>query len=163
MNCTIISDGSELKGGCRNEHEKKCLIIKRQLQEVIWQLYCDGYDNFYVNCEYGIPLWSAEIISALKMYNIINLNLVIPYEEQSTDWDESVRDRYFNIHVIADTVTFACTKYESRCYKIADEIMIDECSLLVIFSEQNRKLYAEKYASERNVAIRKIIIKNDDD
>ena len=43
MNCTIISDGSELKGGCRNEHEKKCLIIKRQMQEVIWQLYFDGY------------------------------------------------------------------------------------------------------------------------
>lgn len=38
-------------------------------------MYCNGYDTFQVNCEYGIPLWTAEIITALKMYNSIFLDI----------------------------------------------------------------------------------------
>ena len=32
-----------------------------------------------MNCEYGVPLWSAEIIIALQMYNDIELNIAMPY------------------------------------------------------------------------------------
>ena len=55
MICTIISTGEELLSECRNEHEKPCVKIKNQLREMIWELYCQGYTGFYVNCEYGIP------------------------------------------------------------------------------------------------------------
>lgn len=82
MICTIISDGSELDRNCRNEKEKPYPEIKGRLRETIWKLFCEGYTEFYVNCEYGIPLWTAEIITALKLYNDIVLNIVVPFEEQ---------------------------------------------------------------------------------
>lgn len=138
MICTIISNGEEHNIKYRNEHEKPFLTIKEKLRETIWQLYCEGYDEFYVNCENGIPLWSAEIIVALKLYNQITLNIIVPFEEQCLNWSEDKRDRYYTIHEKADTVEFVCTKYENGCYQTAVEIMIDKSNLVIIFGNSEK-------------------------
>lgn len=80
MNCTIVTTGEELLLECKNENEKPYPAIKVRLRNAIWELYCKGVDSFYLNCEYGVPLWAAEIICALKMYNDIELHIVMPYE-----------------------------------------------------------------------------------
>lgn len=87
---TIVSTGFENDIQCKNEHEPPYLGIKKRLREAIWEAYCGGAYEFYVNCEYGVPLWAAEMICALKMYNKIKLHIVVPYEEQC-------RDRYEHI------------------------------------------------------------------
>ena len=95
MTCTIISTGEELNLICKNENELPYPEIKAKLREKIWELYCKGYDSFWINCEYGVPLWCGEIITALAMYNDIELNIAMPYEEQSTNWVEGHRERFF--------------------------------------------------------------------
>ncbi|MBQ8827294.1 MAG: DUF1273 family protein [Oscillospiraceae bacterium] len=154
MICTIISDDWEYNVKYRNEHDEPYLKIKQQLRGVIWQLYCDGYDEFYVNCEYGIPLWSAEIIAALKFYNKICLKIVTPFEEQCCFWTENERDRYYAIHKMADTVEFACKGYRDNCYSIADEMMIDKSDLVIIFTKIENKLCAEQYAKEKGISFK---------
>ena len=134
MTCTIISTGEELLAENKNESESPYLMIKAKIHKLIWELYCQGYDNFYVNCEYGIPLWAAEFITALKLYNEITLNIVIPYEEQSVKWTEEYRDRYFRIHEKADHVILVNTKYHSECYNEATQIMVNESDLLIIYN-----------------------------
>ena len=57
MICTITSTGEEILQGYKNEYEPPLADIKGKLREIIWSLYCNGYDSFYLNCEYGIPLW----------------------------------------------------------------------------------------------------------
>ena len=104
MTCTIISTGDELNIACKNENELPYPEIKAKLREKILELYCKGYDSFWINCEYGVPLWCGEIISALAMYNNIELNIAMPYEEQSTNWVEEHRDRFFKIHAESDNV-----------------------------------------------------------
>lgn len=152
MTCTIISDGQELKTKCRNEHEEPLLTVKRNLRETIWWLYCKGYNEFYVNCENGIPLWAAEIIVALKLYNKISLNIIVPFEEQCRDWSESDRDRYYDIHERADTVEFACTTYDGECYDLADKMMIDESDMVIIFGKAEKaEYYARKIGIEVNM------------
>ena len=79
MTCTIVSDEAELLLKCKNEHEPPYPAVKEQLRDAIWELCCKGFNKFYLNCEYGIPLWTAEIICAFKMYNDIELHIVIPY------------------------------------------------------------------------------------
>ncbi len=51
-----------------------------------------------------MPLWCGEIITALAMYNDIELNIAMPYEEQSTNWVEEHRDRFFKLHAESDNV-----------------------------------------------------------
>lgn len=98
-------------------------------------MYCKGYNEFYVNCEYGIPLWCAEIICALKQYNPIKLNVVMPYEEQSKNWCEEHRERFYNIHFQSDNVYMVNTHYHNKCYEESDTFMISKSNLVLIFEK----------------------------
>ena len=118
---------------------------------LVQALIAQGYDSFYVNCEYGVPLWAAEFIIMLKKLNRIELHAVIPYEEQTTDWSEELRDRYFAVHELTDSVEMACTQYQEECYKIAEQRMIDVCDLLVICGSLPE---AADYAESQGIEVR---------
>ena len=154
MTCTIVSDGAELLLKCKNEHEPPYPAVKEQLRDAIWELCCKGFNKFYLNCEYGIPLWTAEIICAFKMYNDIELHIVMPYEEQSVNWSEEHRDRYYNIHAQSDSIVIANTRYHSDCYNDADKIMLDESDALVAFGNLQNKIYAAQYAEANGIDIK---------
>lgn len=155
MTCTIISTGEELNLVCKNEFEPPYPEIKAKLREKIWELYCKGYDTYWVNCEYGVPLWCAEIIIALQMYNDIELNIAMPYEEQSTNWVEEYRERFFTAHENSDHVEIISNRYSDDCYKLADEHMIEESELLLVVGENADKCYGTGYAKNRSVKIEK--------
>ena len=87
MTCAIIAK-SLVNMGFINECELPYSKIKEQLRDTIWELYCSGYTEFYSNCEYGVSLWAAETVIALKLYNDIKHHIVMPYEEQATQWPE---------------------------------------------------------------------------
>lgn len=150
MTCTIASAGKESNFILKNEYELPYPEIKLKLCEKIWQLYCRGYDSFWLDCEQGVSLWSAEIIIALKKYNNIELNVAMPYEEQSTNWAEDIRERFFHIHEQADNVHIISNYYTKECYKYADEYMIHYSGLLLIVGndkfDQLEKKYQEKYS-----------------
>lgn len=95
-------------------------------------------DSFYVNCEYGIPLWTAEIICVLKIYNDIHINIIVPYEEQCLNWSENLRNRYYNIHEMADSVSFAERKYTIDFYKTAEKIMISKSDKVYMFYDYRK-------------------------
>lgn len=153
LNCVIISNADEKPLISLNEFEKPNTIIKQKLFEIIWKAYCNNYTDFFVNCEYGIPLWSAEIICALKLYNNISLHIVIPYEEQCLRWCEEWRDRYYSVHQKADSIILSNTYYHINCYNNADEIMIDKSDMVLVFGKNEKTIYAEKYAKQKGVKI----------
>jgi len=163
MTCTILSSGDEFLTLCRNESEQPFCGIKAIVQEKIWELYQKGYDRFYVNCDYGTPMWSAEFILNLKAGNRIELHIMTPYEEQTTDWPEELRNRYFSIHEKADSVTLVNTHYYPFCYQEADEEMIARSDLLLVFGTENGAPFAEEYARKRKIPVeyQKIVRKPD--
>lgn len=161
MNCAIISTGFESNIKCQNESERPYTDLKDVLRNKLWELFTEGYTDFYVNCEWGIPLWAAEVISALKMYNNIGLHIVVPYEEQSVRWSEDRRDRYYTVHAKADTVTFAERAYTDKSYEAADIEMIDGIDRVIIFSVDTKvKCHAEKIAAKLNVDTKVIDLSN---
>lgn len=154
MTCTIVSDGSELLHKYQNEHEKPYPEIKERLREIIWTLYCNGYDTFCTNGEYGVPLWASEIICSMKMYNSMTLNIVMPYEEQALGWLDEIRERYFKVHAKADKVILKNHVYRDGCYDEADRIMIDDSDLLAVFGAKDSKSYAAEYAKKIGALIK---------
>lgn len=153
MTCTIISNRAELQLECKNEHEPPYGTIKFELYQIIMSLFTQGYDTFYLNCEYGIPLWAAEIICALKANHNIKLHIAVPYEEQSTNWVEEHRDRYFKVHGLADSVTIVNTQYHSDCYYEADTFMLENSDLLYVFGNSANTLESVRTAKELGVDI----------
>ncbi len=161
MNCAIISTGFESNIKCQNEFERPYTEIKELLLNKIWGLFTEGYTDFYVNCEWGIPLWAAEAISALKMYNDIGLHIVVPYEEQSAHWSEDRRDRYYTVHAKADTVTFAEKAYTDKSYEKADVEMIDGIDRVIVFTADTKvKCHAERAATVLEVQTQIIDLSN---
>ncbi len=154
MTCTIISTGEELLADNKNEYEPLYLRIKAELYMLIGGLCSQGYDSFYCNCEYGIPLWAAEIIGSLKqLRDNIQLYIVTPYEEQAVQWTEEHRDRWFRVHERADSVILAGTQYHPDCYSQADRMMIEKSDLLVICGKEDNLPDAVKYAEAQGVEI----------
>ena len=151
MVCTIVTTGEELKLVCKNEYEPPYPQLKAKLREKIWALFCQGYDRFFVNCEYGVPLWAAEIICALKMYNDIELYIAMPNEEQSVNWPESFRDRYFSAHEASDEVIAINNAYCDSCYDEADEYMIEHSDTVLVCGDYNENLYSVRLAKESGI------------
>ncbi len=142
MVCTIVSDKLEVNF----IYKKHTQDIKKKITEMVWKMYCKGYDTFQVNCEYGIPLWTAEIITALKMYNAIFLDIFVPYEEQCKDWSEDKRNRYYECHKNADSVAIVNTHYSKECYKITEEIMISKSDIVISYGfSENIQYYSDFY------------------
>ncbi|MGN0691990.1 MAG: SLOG family protein [Oscillospiraceae bacterium] len=137
MKCTIVSTGFEEALLEKNEHESPIPELKLILLNEIWKLYIKGVTDFYVNCEWGVPLWSAEIICALKMYNKIALHIVAPYEKQADKWLEYRRNRYFKVHDKADSVDIMSAHKNDSCYDDADKFMAEHCCGVLVISSPN--------------------------
>lgn len=154
MTCTIISNREELKIKCENEREQPYKQIKMKLHSVLRNMILEGCCEFYVNSERGIPLFAAEDLCSLKRNNPdIRVNIVIPYENQAKNWSEDMRDRYFSVHEKADSVKIAETRYSEDSYDIADEIMLNDSDLLLVFGSPSDRLYAVEYAEKNNVRV----------
>lgn len=153
MKIAIVSNQNEKNFCMKNELEEPYPTIKRRLREIIWNEFCSGSTDFYVNCEYGIPLWAAEIICALKRYNEIRLHIVVPYEEQALNWTEEQRDRYYYLHEHSDSVTFACYGFEQDCYQTADRIMAENSDKVLIFGTPEDRLCIADYAEKKGISI----------
>ena len=150
MRIAIASTGFENNYSCFKESEPLYTVLKKKLLEVIWTSYKGGADSFYVNCEKGIPLMAAEIIASLKIYHDIELNIICPHEEQSANWSERTRERYFNVHQKADEVTFAFKGYKASCYADTDRIIADECDGVILFCSESEYSYIPKNAEFNN-------------
>lgn len=157
MICTIMSDGSELNFKCKNEFEEPYITLKSKLAEIIWKLYCANYKDIYLNCEYGIPLWSAEIVLALKQYNDISLQLIIPYENQAESWCEENRNRYYAIHEKSDAVIMLSTSYYPECYNNANEFMKNKSNLVLYFNEESYQINLQNGSQIVSIAIKSLL------
>lgn len=146
MTCTIVSNQKECSWECKNENELIYTAAKLKIIETLQKMHHMGYTDYYVNCEYGIPLWTAEAICAFKLYQNISLHLVIPYEEQCRNWHREHIERYYAVHEKADSVTFASIQYNHMCYETADMQMIDKSDAVLLFASPDDRLFAMGYA-----------------
>ncbi|MBR1554107.1 MAG: DUF1273 family protein [Oscillospiraceae bacterium] len=153
MTCTIVTNGKELQSPCQNEEEKPVLAIRQKLLGGLETLIYDGYDEFWFNCEYGVPLWAAEMLSELKKDYALKLHIAVPYEEQTTNWTENQRDRYFRLHQLADSVKLIHHQWCNNCYEDAEKYMLEHSDLLYVFGSQKDNLSAVRMAEAMKISV----------
>ncbi len=144
--CTIAGG---LQNAITKEEENNCKLI---LFDKILTCYKNGIKTFYTNCEMGIPIFSAEVLTSLKENFLIALKIVIPYEEQAVNWPEKWRERYFNIQEKADSVYQIDFHFCESSYEKADRYMIDRSSNLIC-SETSRDSFISAYAKKKGCQI----------
>ncbi len=72
--------------------------------------------------------------AALKLGSKMNINLecVLPYEEQAKDWKEPQRNRYFSIIENCDKETLISTAYTDKCEQKCYEYMIKAADIILL-------------------------------
>jgi len=153
MTCTIAATDYNNIDMSMNESEFEVVTFKQNLREMIWNLHCGGVTDFYINSEYGVPIWAGETIIGLKNYNDIRLHIIVPYENQCSYWHEYWREKYYKVHEFCDTVRFASIDYSDECFAEADELMADESDMVLIFGDQTEKFHIAEYAKNNGVAV----------
>ena len=89
-----------------DEEADACREMKMELAQQIMVLRQQGVTQFSVACDYGVGLYAAEIINALRD-NAPELLLfcVTPYEEQAAKWTPALRERYFDMLIKCTLMT----------------------------------------------------------
>ena len=81
-----------------DEEAAECHDMKMELAQQIMVLRQQGVTHFSVACDYGVGLYAAEIINALRNDDPeLMLFCITPYEEQATKWTPELRERYFDM------------------------------------------------------------------
>jgi uncharacterized phage-like protein YoqJ len=117
----------------QDESHPACVSLKLALSEKISELCGKGIHDFFTNCEYGVPLWAAEAIVAMRGFseNPCRVHIIMPYEEQALTWHSDVRERFYDIHAAADSVTMMNTRFTDDCYRETDEFMLKRSVMLL--------------------------------
>ncbi|MCI1268822.1 MAG: DUF1273 domain-containing protein [Ruminococcus sp.] len=86
-----------------DEEDELCTMIKLRISQIVSQLITVGVTEFITDCEFGVPLWGAEIVLAHKIFRPdVLLRTYLPYENQAAKWTPDWRRRYFDIQKNAD-------------------------------------------------------------
>ena len=93
-----------------DEEAAACYEMKTELAQQIMVLRQQGVTQFSVACDYGVGLYAAEIINALRNDDSeLMLFCFTPYEEQASKWTPALRERYFDMLVKCTHMTAVYT------------------------------------------------------
>jgi len=153
--CTIAgSTVNDFDYGQDEEHPD-CVALKLSLTEKIAELSNKGVHDFLTNAEQGLSLWAAEAVIGMREHlnTPCRLHVIVPYEEQAKKWHKEVRERYYDVHEAADSVTVVATQYSEDCYQVANQFMLNRSVMLLT---DGGNAYLTDYAKSKSKHIEKV-------
>ena len=153
--CTVSGGSVDESPFGQDERHPDCIALKLALSNKFSTLIDNGIKDFFINAEYGIPLWAGEILTGLRQILVSShrVHICVPYEEQAARWSDEVRERYYNLHETADSVTMLRTRYTENCYQETDHFMLNQ-SVMLLTDNSNAAL--TEYARKANKHIEKV-------
>lgn len=140
--CTILGKSIVQLPGGTDENYPVYVHLKQSLTEKIRSIYDSGVHDFLCNCEYGVPMWAAEIVLALRTEcPDIRLHVAVPYEDQAALWNETARERYYAIHEAANTVEILMGSLQTdveTAYRLAEREMLRRSTVVLAVREPQR-------------------------
>lgn len=111
--------------GCERLKELLRENIERQITE-------NGITHFISGMAMGVDIYAAEIVLQLKeKYPHITLECAIPCETQANRWNDSWRNRYFDIIYRADAAKTLQTRYTYDCLMKRNKYMVDNSDVVI--------------------------------
>lgn len=107
--------------------------LKMQLKERIIRLIEDlSVTHFISGMNIGVEQYVAEVILDLKkLYPKITLEGALPFENQSVNWTEYQRNKYFFIMKESDKETLLQYRYTNDCMGNRDLYMVSKSKFII--------------------------------
>lgn len=129
-----------------DEKDELCIKMKLKIAQLVSELAVSGTTHYVTDCEFGVPLWGAEIVLAQKIYNPqITLTVYMPHEEQAVKWASDWRDRYFSVHENADKVVTL------KDYDICIDELCNGTDVLIYAGENSTEVLERFYRDNKTV------------
>ena len=115
-----------------NEEDPRALELKETLFDLVEALYQSGITHFICGMARGADFYFCEAVIKLREeHPEITLEAAIPCEEQSANWPERDRNRYFHLVSQCDYETLIQPHYEPGCMKKRNYYMVDHSAVLI--------------------------------
>lgn len=116
-----------------DESDPRCINLKMRLRdEIIRQIEEKSVFRFLSGMAIGVDQYAAEIVCELKgQYPHIELECVIPCENQAVKWSFKARERYFNLVARCDKETMIQRQYTPDCMQKRNIYMADNAKKLI--------------------------------
>ena len=123
-----------------DESHSDCIALKLTLANKIAELCSAGISDFVCNCEWGTALWAGEVVIAMRAAQNIKLHIVMPTESQANRYTNEMRERFFNLHAAADSVTMPLDEWHAK--RLSRRIFKDAMTALSTERERQNHLVA---------------------
>ena len=133
-----------------------------QLTQLINQQFINGVKKFFSTCEQGAELWAAEIITARMITDSeIELNCLLPSEEQPIKWCLDNQEQYFKVLEDCSRVRYLSKHPIENGLDISRKKLIDMSSNVVAVVPRNKTFPVLEYAKYKNREITYLYVDSD--
>ncbi|MCD7947643.1 MAG: DUF1273 domain-containing protein [Oscillospiraceae bacterium] len=116
-----------------NESDPRCIALKEEIAKLLERVYHEkGMRRFLCGMARGADMYFCDAVLALRTrYPDVELEAVIPCEEQAAHWSEAERNRYFSLVQACDYETMIQRRYDKDCMLRRNRYMIRRSSMLI--------------------------------
>jgi len=139
-----------------NEDDPRCVELKEQLNDTLFQLYESGTRHFICGMARGSDTYFCESVLRLRRFcTDITIEAAIPCEDQAAKWSEADRRRYFDLVAQCDFETYVSRQYTRDCMTKRNRYMVDNASVLIAVYDGKfgGTMYTIEYAARSGVRI----------
>ena len=115
-----------------DETKENCIIFKKDLKAILEGAIKYGLKNFLTGMAEGFDMIATEILLELKtIYKDIKIIAVIPCLGQEKNWQQSQKDRYYEILNLCDEKIILSKTYTKTCMNDRNKFMVDHSSVVI--------------------------------
>lgn len=115
-----------------DEQDPRCMDFKTRLKDTILMLIDQGYNYFLSGGAMGMDIWAAEAVVAIRAQNPnIYLEMVSPFDGQTSKWTDEYRARHDVLFEQADVVTATSHGYTKSCMFVRNRYLVANADLLL--------------------------------
>lgn len=126
-----------------------------KLESALRSLAAEGIDTFYCGMALGFDALCCETLARLKGEFPIKIVACIPCADQSARYTAREKRRYEQLLSACDEKIVLHERYEQGCMFERNRYMVDRCSVLLAYLENDRggTFYTVNYAKKREKRI----------
>jgi len=143
-----------------NEDCSLCVDFKQRLNKLLEIFIEKGAKRFIIGGALGFDTIAGEAVLAFRdnLRYKITLELAIPCVDQTSKWKQEDIERYNEIKMRVDKVTYVSDKpYSPECYAVRNKYMVDNSDVVVacMFAKRGGTMQTFNYATktDKNIII----------
>ena len=128
---------------------------RKKAEDALRALIAEGADTFYCGMALGFDLYCCELLLRLREEFPVRIVACVPCADQAARYSPRAKEKYEALLSACDEKIVLHERYEQGCMFERNRYMVDRCSVLLAYLENDRggTFYTVNYAKKREKRI----------